>query len=151
MTMELDKPLGVWGLTTAKSPAEAAERVRKAYEEIEAQAQAAKEAQAAKLGNKFDQGKPRWSLLPFSSVEQVVNVLTFGAAKYAPDNWKYVGDAKERYSDAALRHITAWLQGEKKDKETGESHLAHAICCLLFLIWFDDKESENQIQVKNRQ
>ncbi len=34
------------------------------------------------------------------------------------------------------RHIFAWWGGEDKDPETGFSHLAHAGCCLLFLMEF---------------
>ena len=48
-----------------------------------------------------------------------------------------VENPKERYYDAAMRHLYAWFNGEPKDIETGESHLAHAICCLLFLLWFE--------------
>ena len=40
------------------------------------------------------------------------------------------------------RHIDAWWQGEQKDPETGEHHLAHAICCGMFLWWFDDMDSK---------
>lgn len=90
-------------------------------------------------GVKGDSGKPRWSLLPWKQVKQVVEVLTFGAIKYpSADNWKKV--EPERYKDAMLRHITAWLSGDKLDEETGKSHLAHAGCCLLFLMFFDDEE-----------
>ena len=91
-------------------------------------------------GEKKDAGKPRWDLLPFGPVSEVVDVLTFGAAKYAPDNWQKVPDARARYFAAALRHLTAWWNGERADPETGLSHLAHASCCLLFLLWFDRKE-----------
>jgi len=93
-----------------------------------------------KTGIKFDSEKPRWSLLPFESLFEVVEVLTLGAKKYAPDNWKYVPNAERRYVDAALRHFTSWIAGEKKDPETGKSHLAHVMCCLLFLIWFEKKK-----------
>lgn len=86
-------------------------------------------------GVKFDQDKPRWSLLPQGVIAAVVRVLTFGAKKYSPDNWKKIEPV--RYEDAAMRHFDAWRNGEKRDPETGESHLAHAVCCLLFLLWFD--------------
>lgn len=56
------------------------------------------------------------------------------------NNWMFVDNAKERYSDAALRHFTSWLSGERCDEETGKSHLAHCVCCLLFLMWFDKEE-----------
>ena len=69
-------------------------------------------------GVKHDSGKPRFSLLPIAQVLQVVEVLEFGAKKYAPDNWKKVDNQRERYFDAAQRHLLAWWQGEKKDPET---------------------------------
>lgn len=91
---------------------------------------------------KHDQSKPRASLLPKGALNAVINVLEFGARKYAIDNWKTVPDAKTRYYDAMQRHIDAWWQGEKKDPETGQSHLAHAICCGMFLWWFDDMDEK---------
>lgn len=97
---------------------------------------------AKDVGRKFDGGKPRWCLLPFKQVEQVVMVLTDGAVKYADDNWKNVRSMRTRYFSAAMRHITAWWEGERCDPETGRSHLAHAICCILFLMWADDNNIE---------
>ena len=86
------------------------------------------------LGVKHDGGKPRLSLLPWAAVLVVVEVLEYGAKKYAPDNWRHVPDARRRYFDAAMRHLTAWWSGERADAETGLSHLAHAACCVLFLL-----------------
>ena len=93
-----------------------------------------------KEGRKLDEGKPQWSLLPWSALGEVVAVLGFGARKYGAHNWQHVLEAKTRYADAALRHLTAWLSGEQLDPESKLPHLAHAVCCLLFLIWFDNKE-----------
>lgn len=91
------------------------------------------------LGMKFDDGKPMWRLLPFRELREVVDILTFGVKKYAVDNWKKV-IPPERYIDAAFRHFTSWVEGEKIDPETGKSHLAHAVCNLLFLMWFDNEK-----------
>lgn len=88
-------------------------------------------------GRKDDSAKRRYSLLPTGTVNSVVDVLEFGSKKYADNNWQKVPNAKTRYYDAALRHIDAWFNGEIKDSETGLPHLAHAICCLMFLMWFD--------------
>lgn len=88
-------------------------------------------------GIKHDTGKPRWSLLPVGTVAQVVRVLEFGAAKYALDNWKTVPDARTRYFDALMRHVHAWWAGERNDPETDCHHLAHAGCCVLFLLWLE--------------
>ena len=92
------------------------------------------------IGRKFDSGKPRWSLLLWESVKQIVHVLTFGSQKYEDHNWKKVDNPIDRYYSAMMRHITDWYTGEKYDPETGYSHLAHAGCCLLFLLWFELKE-----------
>jgi len=91
-------------------------------------------------GRKDDSSKLRYSLLPVGTVNQVVQVLEFGSKKYADNNWQKVPNARTRYYDAALRHIDAWFNGDLKDNETGLHHLAHAICCLMFLMWFDDEQ-----------
>lgn len=85
-------------------------------------------------GNKADAGKLRWALLPFRALEGVVGVLTFGATKYRPHGWRGVDNAVERYRDALLRHVAAYMQGEWMDPETGLPHLAHAATNALFLL-----------------
>ena len=90
-------------------------------------------------GLKLDQDKPRWELMIplWPQLEQVVKVLTYGATKYADNNWQLV-EPSERYWAAAQRHLGA-SRTEYLDEETGLPHLAHAICCLLFLLWKDTK------------
>lgn len=88
-------------------------------------------------GKKHDSGKPDWSLLPFEAVTLVVKVLTFGKRKYGRGNWQLVPDAKNRYLAAALRHIAARQRGQRLDKDSKLPHTAHAICCLLFHLWFE--------------
>lgn len=95
------------------------------------------------IGRKDDSNKPRYSLLPTGTINQVVQVLEYGASdKYEVDNWQKIPDARRRFYDAAMRHIDAWWNGEKIDEESKLPHLAHAICCLLFLMWFDNKGDE---------
>jgi hypothetical protein len=89
-------------------------------------------------GIKYDTDKRRWSLVPKSVLNEVIDVLEYGSKKYSDNNWMQVPDAKTRYYDAAMRHMDAWWQGEINDPETGKSHLAHAMCCLMFLQWFDN-------------
>jgi hypothetical protein len=84
-------------------------------------------------GRKFDGDKDDYSLVPPKAFAGLVRVLTYGARKYAPDNWRYVENRKARYFSAAMRHLWAWWRGEEKDAETGESHLHHAACCISFL------------------
>lgn len=87
-------------------------------------------------GIKYDDAKAMMDLIPPNIELQVADVLTFGAKKYAPDNWRKVmagQDGRRRYIAAALRHINAIRQGEQLDPESGKHHAAHAICCLMFL------------------
>ncbi len=91
---------------------------------------------------KKDHGKTMWDLLPWNQVEKIVDTLTFGASKYGPNQWQTVENGKDRYFAAMMQHITAWWGGEKLDPESGKHHLAHAGCCLLFLMWLDDQPKD---------
>ena len=92
-------------------------------------------------GNKNDDNKTRFDLLEPDFINEVAKVMTHGAHKYGPENWKKVGNAKARYMAALLRHINAWQQGERNDPETGMHHLAHATCNLMFLFYGDINET----------
>lgn len=94
------------------------------------------------LGLKHDSEKPRYDLVPVHAEAAVVDVLTFGATKYAPNNWRHVEGATERYTAAALRHIAAYRMGDKDDSESGLPHLAHAICCLMFILELDTESDK---------
>lgn len=88
-------------------------------------------------GLKFDQGKPRPELLMHGmpvALAQIVDVLTFGAKKYAAHVWRQVENGKGRYTDALYRHLSAYAQGELTDQGSGLPHLAHAATNLLFLM-----------------
>ena len=82
---------------------------------------------------KDDNAKTRYDLLPPELIEETAKVLTFGAQKYSAHNWAQ-GASWSRYFSATMRHMWAWWRGEDNDPETGFSHLAHAACCLSFLI-----------------
>jgi hypothetical protein len=84
------------------------------------------------MGIKHDQGKPQWNLLPLKYLVGVVRVLMFGAKKYDAWNWRKGMPWSQPYN-ALMRHLIAWSEGEETDPETGESHLDHAMCCLIFL------------------
>jgi hypothetical protein len=82
---------------------------------------------------KYDHKKIRLDLLSTLAIEELAKVLTFGAEKYTAHNWRS-GFAYSRLLGACLRHIFAFMRGESNDPETGLSHLAHAMCCLMFLL-----------------
>lgn len=90
-----------------------------------------------KDGVKYDANKLEYGLLPPYALDDVVKVLTFGAQKYSRENWRYVEDAHRRYFDAMQRHLWAYKRGEMNDPETRISHMAHAICCAMFIAELD--------------
>lgn len=85
-------------------------------------------------GLKYDSGKPLMGLIPARAELSMAQVLTFGATKYGPDNWRKVENAEQRYLDALMRHVNSHRLGELIDGETGLPHLAHAMCCVAFLL-----------------
>lgn len=85
---------------------------------------------------KHDSDKNRLELIPSEAIEEIGKVLTHGAKKY--DSWNWAKGFKwSRLLGALLRHVYAWARGEDKDPETGLSHLAHAGCCIVFLIYHE--------------
>lgn len=96
---------------------------------------------------KNDTGKPTFDLLPLDLFEDVNKVLEHGAKKYGINNWrKKEGFKLSRCYNALLRHLIAWWAGENNDKETGISHLAHAMCNLIFLMYHfkNNKEADDR-------
>lgn len=97
-----------------------------------------KETVGTKTATKLDYGKPRMDLLSRSALEEISKVLGFGATKYGPNDWKRGMDWSRLYG-AALRHLTAHMDGEDLDPESGLSHLAHLGCCVMFLLEYERK------------
>jgi hypothetical protein len=85
---------------------------------------------------KHDSDKPPMNLLSREALEQTAMVMAFGKEKYAAHNWRG-GFAWSRPLSAAMRHLMAFNDGEDKDPESGLSHLAHAACCIMFLLEFE--------------
>lgn len=94
-----------------------------------------------KTGVKHDDGKIRYELLPPELLEEVSKVLTFGAKKYSSRNWE-LGIEWSRVYGALQRHLWTWWDGNKDDldDETKYSHLAHAACCIAFLLTFEKRK-----------
>lgn len=87
---------------------------------------------------KFDTDKIRYDLIPPKAMRHLAKVLTFGAKKYKPNNWRNNTDLS-RYEGALLRHFEAYRMGELIDEETGMPHLAHALTNLVFLLELTDE------------
>ena len=72
-------------------------------------------------------------LLPFDALEEIARVLEFGAKKHGRRDWER-GLSWSGLAAKILRHLFAWMRGADRDDESGRLHLAHAACCLLFLL-----------------
>ncbi len=93
------------------------------------------------MADKYDDGKLRYSLLPWEAIKEVVRVLEFGAMKYEAHGWKNVPNGTTRYFDAMMRHTfdddgRPMLAGQR-DLESGLLHSAHRATDALFLLFFD--------------
>lgn len=87
-------------------------------------------------GTKFDEGKNRLDLWSPFAIEETAKVLTKGAEKYEDHNWAK-GISYHRVFGALLRHLWAWYRGQRNDPEWNLHHLAHAMCCLMFLLHYE--------------
>tara|TARA_R110000787_G_scaffold40193_1_gene100116 strand:- start:12852 stop:13208 length:357 start_codon:yes stop_codon:yes gene_type:complete len=91
-------------------------------------------------GVKADEGKLLYQLIPTETTKGLAEVLTFGALKYAPDGWKTVPNAKDRYIGALMRHLEAYRSGEKIDPESGLPHIYHLVASASFIGYLDDNK-----------
>jgi len=92
--------------------------------------------------DKNDSEKIPVELVPASFIEDIAKVLSHGAKKYERNNWTK-GLPWTRIYGATLRHLYAWAKGEDNDPESGEPHLIHAVCNLLFLSTWSKTRKEN--------
>ena len=90
----------------------------------------------ADAGTKYDGEKIRWELFPFDALEEVAKVYTLGAVKYKDDNWA-LGIKYRRVVGALLRHLSAWLGGERYDRDNGQPHLASVVWNGLTLLAYE--------------
>lgn len=86
----------------------------------------------SKEGIKHDQDKPMLNLIDPQAIEGLAAVLTFGAKKYAADNWRG-GINNSRLIASLLRHLFAIMRGEMVDPESGLPHIDHVGCNWMFL------------------
>lgn len=136
--MEYQTVFGTPPVDNVSVPPETIVKIREQLEEKIKEADAKyKDATALK----FDQDKLPLNLLSTEAMNQTAAVLKFGAQKYAEHNWRK-GFTWSRPLAAAMRHLTAFNDGEDKDPESGLSHLAHAACCIMFLLEFEKTHPE---------
>ena len=83
-------------------------------------------------------GKVQFSLFPMHLLAGACRVFMHGAIKYAAWNWTKGGRWSTAF-DCMMRHMLKWwFCGEDFDAESGQHHLDHALCNLMFLIHYKD-------------
>lgn len=91
---------------------------------------------------KADSGKLQISLVPTQIIKDIAEVRMYGTAKYHdPANWRRV--EKQRYIDALLRHLIAYLdEPNGVDKESGIKHYKHAACNMAFICQLEHENEQ---------
>jgi hypothetical protein len=72
--------------------------------------------------------------VPVAPLFMVGDVMRLGCRKYGLTNWRHDPISASVYYNAAMRHILSWWDGQDSDLESGQSHLAHAVACLMILM-----------------
>lgn len=91
--------------------------------------------------DRFNEGKPQWSLMDFKAMEPMIRVLEYGTKKYARDNWKK-GLSVSSLVDCMMRHVAAMNAGEMIDKESKLPHIGHIQCNAMFIAYMLQKRPE---------
>ena len=94
-------------------------------------------------GLRYNTGKRKWSLVHFQSFELMIEVLEFGAKKYAPKNWQ-LGMDKSEILESLQRHVARLFDGEEIDKESGLHHIGHIMCNAMFYSYYVNKENDSK-------
>jgi hypothetical protein len=81
--------------------------------------------------------------LPAVAIVHGAHAMMDGARKYGPYNWRAKKVVAHIYIDAALRHLTAWFEGEELAQDSKVHHLGHAIACCAILL--DAQETGNLV------
>lgn len=120
---------------------------------------------------RYNQNKPKWSMVHFKSLEPLVKVLEYGAHKYSiftdgtnqykgsevtpeevkelgltlvssgKDNWKIDLNEME-ILESLSRHLFALMDGEQNDPESGLPHIGHIMCNTVFYDYHHNKNSK---------
>lgn len=78
--------------------------------------------------------KPRLSFIPAAALAHQALAHEDGNNKYGKYNWRENKVEALIYIDAALRHISCYLDGEECAKDSGVHHLGHAAACCNILL-----------------
>lgn len=145
--LHLDEPTFT-PIKTSCKPSETADLTKVLASRFKAAVEPSSSLPDASTGTKNDSGKLRFDLLPADSIQEVVQVITYGETKYPSveiegkkvQNWKVLPDNENRLFAATMRHLWQHRSGELLDQETKLKHLAHAASSLMFLINIENEK-----------
>jgi hypothetical protein len=90
--------------------------------------------------------KVPFSTIPTQVITETGLAMMEGALKYGRHNYRVSGVRASVYYDAAIRHLTAFWEGQDMDPDSELSHLVKAIACCVVLRdsqirgnWVDDR------------
>jgi hypothetical protein len=90
--------------------------------------------------------KVPFSTIPAQVMAETGLALLEGALKYGRHNYRAAGVRASVYYDAAIRHLTAFWEGQDIDPDSGLPHIVKAIACFVVLRdsqiqgnWVDDR------------
>jgi hypothetical protein len=83
---------------------------------------------------KHDQGKLDLTLVTRAFEDATARAMMHGLKKYGRDNFRGGGFTELRLLAACKRHLTAYIDGEDIDEDSGNCHLDHACGALNMLI-----------------
>lgn len=64
--------------------------------------------------------------------------MEYGEKKYGKDNWRKGQDIPS-LCDCAMRHLTAFMDGEELDPESGVSHIGHIMANCMMIVYNQDR------------
>lgn len=107
------------------------EEYRKKPEAVEEQPKAAL---------RYNEGKLRWSLIDWESLEPMVQQLMFGERKYSRNNWMN-GMKISSIEDSLKRHLVEIHKDPfAVDDESGLPHAAGLLCNAMFMSYYTTTE-----------
>jgi len=101
---------------------------------------------------RYNEGKDAWALVDFIAMRPLVQVLMFGAKKYAPGNWTK-GMNRMNILESLQRHMVALFAGEQNDPESGLPHIGHIMCNCMFYSYYSlypKLETEYKLEGKKK-
>ncbi len=97
---------------------------------------------------RYNNGKPRLSLIDPYFTEELGGVLTMGAIKYDDYNWQKSLNTDDHDNfrngcvDSLERHVAKMKKGELVDDESGLTHMAHVAANAMFIDYYDRNKNK---------